>query len=165
MTRLSPSESATLYSIGTIKYGKDEIQQWVVVKTSNGIKRWTKYESVKLNGFQALTVEYLTKNIGKLLEIYLCEYNDMWPTSKNFSSRIYFLSTGNAHVNRNKNPIVNWLRTKRPAIKDNTIFSIEGYIGWYKKDKLELSSLQVDSLNKTLVSTNVLNTRAFVKIE
>ena len=39
--RKSPPVSATLYSVGTIKRGLDN-NKWVIVKTSNGVKRWKK---------------------------------------------------------------------------------------------------------------------------
>jgi len=37
--RKSPQQSATLYSIGTIKSGLDG-NKWIIVKTSTGVKRW-----------------------------------------------------------------------------------------------------------------------------
>ncbi len=39
MKRPSPSESATLFKIGTVKKGNDG-KEWIVSATSNGIKRW-----------------------------------------------------------------------------------------------------------------------------
>jgi hypothetical protein len=39
--RPSPSESATLFPTGTIRFGNDG-NQWRVTETKNGVKRWTK---------------------------------------------------------------------------------------------------------------------------
>lgn len=39
--RPSPSESATIFKIGTVKLGGDD-NYWVVVETSNGVKKWQK---------------------------------------------------------------------------------------------------------------------------
>jgi hypothetical protein len=41
MTRKAPSKSATLFNNGTIKQGNDG-NKWVIVTTSNGIRRWKK---------------------------------------------------------------------------------------------------------------------------
>jgi len=40
-TRKSPEESATLFSVGTVKTGNDG-NKWVIKKASNGVKRWIK---------------------------------------------------------------------------------------------------------------------------
>ena len=40
-TRKAPSKSATLFKNGTIKQGNDG-NKWVIVTTSNGIRRWKK---------------------------------------------------------------------------------------------------------------------------
>ncbi len=44
--RQSPSQSATLFPVGTKKKGNDK-NMWVVTKTKNGIKRWQKVTKVK----------------------------------------------------------------------------------------------------------------------
>ena len=44
MTRISPSNSATLFKIGTKKKGNDA-KMWIVSKTSTGVKRWKKVSS------------------------------------------------------------------------------------------------------------------------
>ena len=41
-SRPSPSESATLFKIGTIKKGNDG-NMWIIKETVNGIKKWIKY--------------------------------------------------------------------------------------------------------------------------
>jgi hypothetical protein len=39
MVRKSPTESATLYKIGTKKKGNDG-NTWITIELSNGVKRW-----------------------------------------------------------------------------------------------------------------------------
>jgi len=41
--RLSPSESATLYKVGTKKKGNDG-NTWIIVVNKNNIKRWQLYK-------------------------------------------------------------------------------------------------------------------------
>jgi len=41
ISRPSPSESATLFPTGTIRFGNDG-NQWRITETKNGVKRWTK---------------------------------------------------------------------------------------------------------------------------
>ena len=44
--RPSPSESATLFKIGTIKQGNDG-NFWIIIKNKNGVKKWQKYSDTK----------------------------------------------------------------------------------------------------------------------
>ena len=156
-SRKSPSESATDFPEGTIKVGNNK-QKWVVKKVSGGSQRWIPYESVELFGYKALTVDYLAKHIGKPVKIYEREYSDLWPTKSN--SKLYastFTPNGNAGPLTNKKRIEGWLKTQKPFIKDRTVFTIDG-----SEDGLD--SLQVDSINKTTVSSNMMNQEAFVKV-
>lgn len=156
-SRKSPSESATDFPEGTIKVGNNK-QKWVVKKVSGGSQRWIPYESVELFGYKALTVDYLAKHIGKPVKIYEREYSDLWPTKSN--SKLYastFTPNGNAGPLTNKKRIEGWLKTQKPSIKDRTVFTIDG-----SEDGLD--SLQVDSINKTTVSSNMMNQEAFVKV-
>ena len=156
-SRKSPSDSATDFPEGTIKLGNNK-KQWVVKKVSDGSQRWIPYESVELFGYKALTVDYLASHIGKPVKIYEREYNDMWPpksTSKLHS--FIFTPNGNAGPTTKKKRIEGWLKTQKPPIKDRTVFTIDGSEGG-------LDSLQVDSINKTRVSSNMMNQDAFVKI-
>jgi hypothetical protein len=142
--RKSPSESATDFPEGTIKLGNNK-QKWVVKKVSGGSQRWIPYESVELFGYKALTVDYLAKHIGKPVKFYEREYSDMWPPKSN--SKLYpstITPNGNAGPITNKKRIEGWLKTQKPSIKDRTMFSIDG-------DGDLTESLQVDSINKTLV--------------
>lgn len=43
--RPSPSESATLFKVGTIKTGNDG-NKWIIVENNNGVKRWQKYKII-----------------------------------------------------------------------------------------------------------------------
>ena len=156
-SRKSPSESATDFPEGTIKVGNNK-QKWVVKKVSGGSQRWIPYESVELFGYKALTVDYLAKHIGKPVKIYEREYSDLLPTKSN--SKLYastFTPNGNAGPLTNKKRIEGWLKTQKPSIKDRTVFTIDG-----SEDGLD--SLQVDSINKTTVSSNMMNQEAFVKV-
>lgn len=154
--RKGPSESATDFPEGTIKIGNNK-EKWVVKKIGVS-QRWVPYESVELFGYKALTVDYLAKHIGKTIKIYEREYSDMWPPKS--KSKLYistFTPNGNAGPTFNKKRIEGWLYTQKPPIKDHTMFSIDG-------GENELGPLQVDSINKTLVSNNIMNQEAFVKI-
>lgn len=37
--RPSPSESATLFKVGTVKKGNDG-NMWIIIQTKSGVKRW-----------------------------------------------------------------------------------------------------------------------------
>jgi hypothetical protein len=156
INRKSPSSSATEFKIGTIMKGNDK-QYWVVNKTSSGIHRWVPKLNAEINGMKLLTTDYLSKNINKTIKIYCREYSLMWPKKNNKNIyMITFKSTGNALIG--KKLLINWLKVQKPAIPDKSHFSIEGYINYNpKKTIVELSSLQVDSKNKKLVSLNLMN--------
>jgi len=153
-TRKGPSESASEFPEGTIKQGNDK-QSWVIKKVSGGSQRWVPYSTTELFGYRPLTVDYLAKHIGKSITVYERGYDDTWP--KNFSKRTShihkFTPTGNALLG--KKVLEGWLKTQSPQIKNNTMFFIEGE---------ESLPLQIDSKNKTLVSSNLMNTEAYVKV-
>ena len=151
-TRKGPTESASEFPEGTIKIGNDK-ESWVIKKVSGGSQRWVPYSSTELFGYKPLTVDYLAKHIGKSITVYERGYDDTWP--KNFSKRTSykFTPTGNALLG--KKVLEGWLKTQSPQIKNDTMFFIEG---------VDVLPLQVDSKNKTLVSSNLLNMEAFVKV-
>ena len=161
--RKSPEESATEFPVGTIKKGNDK-NKWVVMQTINGTKRWSPYTSVELNEYRALTIDFLKKNIGKEIKVYEREYNDTWVKKSEKMLKSTFIPTGNAVYGKNFTVIENWLKTLKPEIKDNIIFGIEGYLK-YPGEKFKLASLQVDSKNKSTVSSNIVNMEAFIKIK
>lgn len=43
--RKGPSQSATLYKVGTKKIGNDG-NRWIIAQSSNGVKRWTLYKKL-----------------------------------------------------------------------------------------------------------------------
>ena len=169
--RKSPNESATLFDVGTMKKGNDGCT-WVIMSDKNKNKRWVPKVSVELNGLKALTVDYLAKNIDKTLKLYNREYGSQWADKNDWSEKnkmkvkdlgyhtILFKPTGNALLG--KKVLKNWLKTQQPPIKDNTNFNIEGYISFDNDpNNMELSSFQVDSKNKKIVSSNLINIETF----
>jgi len=153
--RKGPTESASEFPEGTIKRGNDK-QSWVVKKVSGGSQRWMPYSNTELFGYKPLTVDYLAKHIDSTITVYEREYKDTWPKTFSKESTAYihkFTPTGNAILG--KKVLTGWLKTQTPQIKNNTMFFIEG---------MEDLPLQVDSKNKTLVSSNLMNTEAFVKV-
>ena len=156
--RKGPSESATEFPEGTIHRGLDK-QDWVVKKTASGVHRWIPSLSAELFGYKRLTVDHLSKNIGKKIPIYEREYCTTWPPGGVCPLlRIKFTPTGDAQLLDATKPYENWLKTRTPPIKNNTMFMINGDPDGY------FDKLQVDSVNKTLVSSRVMNTEAFVKV-
>jgi hypothetical protein len=162
--RKSPIESATLFPEGTIRRGNDG-QKWVNKKTGKDTLRWMPYVSIELNGFKALTVDYLSKNIGKEIEIYERGYMEGWPTQGDSDLlKLRWVANGHAKYFKNKTLIENWLKLQKPDIKDRTVFSLMGKGDWYNDKEMSEMSLQVDSNNKKLVSSNIMNMESFVKI-
>jgi hypothetical protein len=159
----SPTESATSFQEGKIMKGNDN-NNWVVKKSSNGSNRWILYESTNLFGFKPLTVDYLCKNIGKTINIYERMYNDEWPKESKLKKdptyiKWKFTPTGDAGYLNNKKLIIDWLKTQKPPIKDKSVFFI------YGDEKSYIKTVQVDSKNKCICSSNLMNTEAFVKID
>jgi len=154
--RISPSESATQFEAGTEKRGNDG-RLWVVSLTKSKVKRWTPYISTKLNGLQALTLDYLTKNVGKPVRVYDREWNDVWPTSKN-EEEMYnymFIPSGDMKSMKNKTVVKDWLRTRNPPVKRGVLFLILGTVDgkpW---------SLALDSNGGQLISSNFLSRECF----
>lgn len=156
--RKSPSNSATSFPVGTIR------GSWVVTKTSTGVQRWTPYVSVTMNGFKALTLDYLTKNIEKTITLYQREAEEMWPTSvKDEGMYSYtFKPTGNARKGNNKKVYENWLITREPPIQPRQFFRVEGEMLIFGKPSL--GYLTVDSVGGKLVTANFLSTETFIRV-
>lgn len=165
--RLSPTESATLYSEGTILKGNNT-RYWVVKKTKSGIHRWVPQESVEINGFRKLTVDYLETMIDKEVKIYTREYSDMWPSKDIMkeSPILRFIPNGDARIDNNKKVFTNWLHTRTPSIKPGQYFYVvgKGFYDYGRGETYQNMELQVDSKNGQIVSPNLMNTEAFVKI-
>ena len=73
-TRKGPLESATLFKNGTIKQGNDG-NKWVIVTTSNGIRRWKKVHGV------SATRKNKTKKSKRVLEME-ADPNTVWGKNK-----------------------------------------------------------------------------------
>ena len=165
----SPSESATIFNVGTIKRGNDG-NSYVVTETSNKTQRWVPTINADINNMKLLTIDYLAKNINKPIKLYLREYRNDWAKKNDWSKKdpthgiIIFKPTGNAIMGKKILP--NWLKTRKPEIKDRSQFSIEGYFsfsGSNKESDFSLSSLQVDTKNKKVVSYNLMSTEVFIE--
>ena len=160
--RKSPSTSATLHSEGTIEYGNDT-ERWVVKQTDKGVKRWVPYYSTTLFGYTPLTAKILQKNIGKPLVVYERQSRYTWPTKAgDFDVKYTFIASGEAEIYKGKDSklISNWLRTRKPAVKKNEVFIIKGDL----TSNDITAEIKVSPLPAELVSTNLMNTDAFVKI-
>ncbi len=136
--RKSPINSATEYKIGTIMIGNDK-NRWVVDETSNGTHRWIPILNAEINKMKYLTIDYLKKNINKKIKLYCREYLNNWPKKNDWK------------INPRTHYIIEFIPTGN-TIGKNTL---EGYIDG------KLSSLQVDSKNKKMVSYNLMNTETF----
>jgi len=154
--RPSPSESAGSLSEGIIKRGNNG-QDWVIKKASNGIQRWVLLANgPDIDGIMPLTVDYLAKHIGKPVIIYETEYVGRYPTRAEFRASWKFTPSGDAKVGSNK-LLAGWLRKQKPSIPDRVVFSVMG-------TGANNLPLQVDSINKKLASSNIMNMQAWVKV-
>jgi hypothetical protein len=159
-TRKSPTESATSVPEGTIKGG------WVTKKAVNGVPRWVPETSVELNGFRKFTTDYAAKHVGSPITLYTREYKERWPSATAWSRKedsthviMQFVPNGDALVGTKR--LTGWLKTQKPAIKDRTMFFIDGPVS-YMKGAYIADGMQVDSVSKKLVTTNIMNTETFV---
>ena len=157
--RKSPSESATEFPEGSIRRGNDN-QSWVVKRSATS-QRWIPLASTTLFGFKPLTVDYIAKHVGKPIPLYERDVQAQWPKSVRGLQKATFTATGAAGPTGGR-MVPGWLKTRRPAIKPHTMFTIDGDLV-NKGSTLVLPGLQVDSVNKTLVSSNITNTEAFIK--
>jgi hypothetical protein len=99
--------------------------------------KWIPFESVSLNGYKALTAKILGKFRGKPLTVYEKQATDTWPTKrKDFDVKYTFTTS------------------KEGDLKKSIL---EGVM----KSKDIDSTLEVS--HSGLVSTNLMNTDAFVK--
>ena len=88
-----------------------------------------------------------------------------WPKSaRDFDVKYSFTASGDAELITNKGKDIqvfpNWLRKKTRAVKKNEYFVIKGTM----KSKDLDSNIQVAPLPGELVSTNLMNTDAFIKL-
>jgi hypothetical protein len=161
--RPSPIESATAFPEGTIRVGGNK-DRWVVTKTVAGVKRWTPYENASVGDYKPLTVDVLCKAIGKPIKVYersLRFYEDNWPTGpRDFDVRYEITPTGDLTFGGKLR--LNWIDTQKPrlpsSVYNNEVMGTYSSFGNYK------GPIHVDPITKCLVSSNVDNTEAFVKI-
>ena len=158
--RKAPVESATSLPEGTIK------SSYVIKKASNGVPRWVPTVSAELNGFRMLTVDQLVP--GKSITLYVREYNEMWPKKNAWSKStnetyftVKFVPTGDATSGKTK--LVGWLKSRKPEIKNGTMFSLDGPLTMNGDDHFA-DGVQVDSINKKSMSLNFMNQEVFVKV-
>ena len=159
--RISPDASATVHPEGTIARGRDS-HRWVVKKTAGGVKRWIPFYSTRLFGYAPLTATTLKQHIRKPVQVYEREIGSAWPTKpRDFDVKYVFTASGDAEVYKNKQVqvIPRWLTTRVPAVKKNDTVLIAGSM----KSKDISATLQVAPAPGELVSTNLMNTEAFVK--
>ena len=162
-----PIENAALYKQGTIKSASDG-SKWVAKWNENAsIMEWITYNQVQLNGYRALTIDYLRENIGKEIVIYEREYKYNWPSR--IDSNLYVLKwapNGDALSMSNGLIIRNWLITQIPKIEDDVVFLLLGFGNGYNYETSELfeTALQVSSKDKKSVSSNIESLCAFVLV-
>ena len=160
--RKSPETTATLYPEGTIEFGMDS-ERWVVKETKSGIKRWVPYYSTVLFGYAPLTAKILEKHINKPITVYEKQAGDVWPkSSRDFDVKYSFVASGDAELLKKSDVKLfsNWLKTKTPAVKDGQYVIIKGIL---TSNDIE-ANIQVAPLPGELVSSNLMNTDAFIKV-
>ena len=156
--RKSPSNSATEFEEGTIKWGNNN-KRWVIKKTDKGVHRWVPFYSTTLFGYSPLTVKYIAAHIGKPITVYERASMETWPKkSSDFDVKYIFTPSGDAE--KDGKIFSGWLKSKTPTIKKNDLFRIQGIIKSNDIDSLP----QASPLPDELVSTNLMNTDAFIKV-
>jgi hypothetical protein len=162
-TRKGPAESATAVPEGTIRRGNDG-GNWVSVRAANRVQRWVPVASATLHGLRRLTVDDVTA--GKPLTFFERGSGEpMWPTSVRGLGKTIFHPNGDLLVGPSKKRHIGWLRTRTPAIRDHTLCLLDGRIVFNpgSKHQMEVAGgLQIDSLNKKLVSSNITNVEGYI---
>jgi hypothetical protein len=155
-----PDLEAKLYVEGTIEFGKDSNERWVVKNTENG-KQWVPLYSVSLFGFRHLTAKILEENINKPITVYERQSQSSWPkTLDDFDVRYDFAASGDVEFVKDKQVIQNWLTTRTPAVNEGQYVILKGEL---TSNDIE-AGIQVGTLPGELVSSNLMNTDAFIKI-
>ena len=157
--RKGPQTSATAFPEGKIEFGNDK-QRWVVKQTDTGVKRWVPFYSASLFGYTPLTAKILAKHRTKPIAVYEKMISlDTWPKkAKEFDVHYTFTPSGDAE--RGGKVFTNWLKDKTPPVKTNDLFIINGTM----KSRDVDAPLKVAPLPGELVSTNLMNTDAFIKV-
>lgn len=135
------------------------------VKAATGVQRWVPVASATLHGLRRLTVDDVARTFraGKELIFYERGGESKWPTSVRGLGRTIFRPNGDLLVGKARH--IGWLRTRTPAIRDHTFCALDGEIVFYPGSKNPMKvagGLQIDSLNKKLVSSNITNVESYV---
>jgi len=144
---------------GTIQSG------WVIKNATNGVPRWVRQESVELNGFRLLTLDYVARHIGHPITLHCREFKDTWPSKTAWRPnrdathyKLTFTPTGNARVGAKV--LEGWVRSRRPPVKAGSLFYIDGPV--LQGKELLTDGVQLDSREGRILSTNFMNTEIFV---
>jgi hypothetical protein len=122
----------------------------------------TKIKTRKIK-IRRLTAKILARNIGKKVKVYEREIRNIFPKStKDFDVKYTFTPSGDGELIKHRTKHIlypNWLRKRNYTVKKNDLFFIKGEM---KSKNLE-GEIQVAPLPTELVSSNLMNTEAFVK--
>lgn len=120
-TRKGPTESATQFSVGTIKKGNDG-NKWKITQTSSGIHRWSKLTSIRHPSYHNRTVKNTSKttnpkdgivSLARITQIGKKNGVSTSGKSKSHIAEILFNIRGNALSTRELQEIHNLLPSKQ----------------------------------------------------
>jgi hypothetical protein len=115
------------------------------------------------NSFRRLTAKILARNIGKKVTVYEREIRDIFPRSiRDFDVKYIFTPNGDGELIKHRTKHIlypNWLRKRNYTVKKNDLFFIKGEM----KSKDFEGEIQVAPLPTELISSNLMNTEAFIK--
>jgi hypothetical protein len=167
-----PCVNARLYNQGTILRGQDN-NKWVAkFNSDNNIMEWHEFAKIELDGYRALTVEYIRQNIGKEICIYERESKyGKWPNAvDSYLYKLVWTPNGDAMSMVDGIIMRNWLITQNPPILDDTIFLLFGFGNGHcyssnsdcNSEMFEMA-LQVNSKDKKSISSSIDRLDAFVR--
>jgi hypothetical protein len=165
MTRQGPSESATIFPVGTLKRGNDG-NNWIVIQTKNS-KRWSKVNENKLqktkktkkasNKTKNYTIKKNKKNdisVDKLRQL-LKKYNASFSGSKEAMAQKLFRLNSSTIESADLELIYNLLdkgqqKKATQLIQDRINKPITNYRGMYEPPTKPISSMTREELIKNL---------------
>jgi hypothetical protein len=169
-----PCVNARLYNQGTILRGQDN-NKWVAkFNSDNNTMEWHEFAKIELDGYRALTVEYIRQNIGKEICIYERESKyGKWPSAvDSYLYKLVWTPNGDAMSMVDGIIMRNWLITQNPPILDDTIFLLFGFGNGHcyssnsnsdcNSEMFEMA-LQVNSKDKKSISSSIDRLDAFVR--
>lgn len=144
-TRKGPTESATQFSVGTIKKGNDG-NKWKITQTSSGIHRWSKLTSIRHPSYHNRTVKNTSKttnpkdgivSLARITQIGKKNGVSTSGKSKSHIAEILFNIRGNALSTRELQEIHNLLPSKqkkeaREMIADQLKTPVTDYKGMWR---------------------------------